>query len=290
LRGEPAPFPAAVHLDWVEDFIKQYGEPLQEGSHDPARDVQIGSRLVNGVWTKGTWYRPFGESEARVLARWPSQSELAVWSELAWNLACKNVMIPTGRLQLGLDVALDGPDKCAFAVRRGGVLRHVQSFQGWKPEQQHTHAKELAWRFAQEAGVDPRSVPIVVDDIGCGSKVMACPADGYNFIGYTVSEVAGDNYHYNNRRSELGFALADAARDGEVYFGQLDKHMLSDLKNQFMTMRYEVQANTKRVLKPKKEQKKLLGKSPDEADAVMLSFAAVGGYGGTGERVAGRIG
>ena len=292
MRNEPAPFPAAVHLQWVEDFIVQYGDPILEGSHDPLRDVEIGKRLVNGEWTKGKWYRPTGEVEARVLGRWPTHSEMAVWSEYAWQMACSSRLVPSGRLQVGVDVALDGPDKSAFAVRRGGVLLHVETHQGWKPEQTHNRAKELAWEFAKRGNENPREVPIVVDDIGCGSKVMACHSDGYNFIGYTVSEVANDDYHYPNKRSEIAFRLSEHARDGGIYFGDpyLPKATVDELKNQFLSMRYRFSPQCiKRIVLPKPEQKKLLGKSPDEADAVMLAYASVGASGRSSERVVGCV-
>lgn len=290
-QGLPAPFPGASRLEWAENFIRINGEPVQDGSENPVFDIEVGWRILpDGTRTKGQWYKPNGEVEARVLGRWPTQSEHSVWSEAGW----RHVSDPQFRfsprnnnLQVGVDVALDGPDKSAFAVRQGGVLRYVQSFQGLKPIETHDKAKSLAWHYARELGINAKTVPIVVDDFGCGSKVMACNADGYRFIGIGGNEPASDPYLYPNRRSEIGFALADAARDKEVCF-DVGQVIMDELKRQFLAMQYECRG-TKRVLHEKKEQKKLLGKSPDEADAVMLAFANVRGATSGGERVTGHV-
>ena len=73
LRGEPAPFPAAVRLDQVADWLRDWCDPIESHRTPPVTDLE---------WPPGSgqWLRPGPLAESRVLGRWPSQAAYAVWS------------------------------------------------------------------------------------------------------------------------------------------------------------------------------------------------------------------
>jgi len=281
LEGKPRPFPGAVTLEWVRNTILTHSEET------PAPST-LENLPKNIIQFEGKWYRLGGEVEARVFGNWPSEGEFSVWSQLVWDKACSTVLPFTGNIQIGVDVAWYGKDRTVFAVRRGGTLERIKSVQGWSPEQTNAYAKELAWEVGHKYNVPEKTIPIVVDDIGLGGKVMACDFDGYKFLGLSVSERALDEEHYPNKRSELWIELAHAARNGQVSFKMMSKEVLRDLKNQFFSAKYTYRGSQKVVEKKEKQKEYLGGRSPDEADAVMLAYASVDSMGK--ETVAGRIG
>lgn len=291
LAGQPRPFPGAVTLDWVRNTILTHSEEIP-----PPDAQQLENLPKNIIQFEGKWYRLEGEVEARVFGNWPSEGEFSVWSQLIWDKVCNTELPFTGdRFQIGVDVAWYGRDRTVFAARRGGTLFSLKSVQGWHPEQTHDYAKALAWEIGTKYKVNPKQIPIVVDDIGLGGKVMQAgdrfnvPHDGYDFQGLSVAEKALDEEHYPNKRSELWIELAYAARDGRVTFKPMSKAILHDLKNQFFAAKYTFRGKQKVVEKKEKQKEYLGGRSPDEADAIMLAFADVGGSGRVTERVIGRV-
>lgn len=293
LEGKPRPFPGAVTLDWVRNTIITHSEEIPPPS-------SLDNLPRNQIQFEGKWYQLDGEVEARVFGQWPSAGEFSVWTQLIWErvLSTNLPMAETGGpIQIGVDVAWYGRDRTVFAVQRCHNLISVKSVQGWAPDQVHEHAREIAWEVGRQYRVDPKTIPIVVDDIGLGGKVMQVgdkfrhPHDGYDFIGLSVSDKSYDEEHYPNKRSELWIELAHAARDGGVSFKPLagNKSLMHDLKNQFFAAKYQMRGKMKVVEKKEKQKEYLGGRSPDEADAIMLAFARVGDAPGANERIVGRL-
>jgi len=269
LEGKPRPFPGAVTLDWVRNTILTHSEECP-----PPTDIENKPRNI--IQFEGKWYRLDGEVEARVFGFWPSEGEFSVWSQLTWDKVCgTDLVLPStgGYIQIGVDVAWYGRDRTVFAVQRNGQLIHLKSVQGWHPEQTAEHARLIAWEMGHKYGVPHKDIPIVVDDIGVGGKVMQQELDGYNFIGLSVSDRALDDEHYPNKRSELWVELAYAARDGLISFKGMGKSILADLKNQFFAAKYSFRGKQKVVEKKEHQKDYLGGRSPDEADAIMLAYA-----------------
>lgn len=289
LAGQPRPFPGAVTLDWVRNTIQTHSEVIPPPS-------SLENLPKNIVEFDGQWYRLEGEVEARVYGRWPSEGEFSVWSQLVWDkVLTTDIPFDSNYFQIGVDVAWYGRDRTVFVVRRGGNLVSIKSVQGWAPETTHDYCRQLAWEVGQQYRVPDKQIPIVVDDIGLGGKVMqagdrfSTPHDGYKIIGLSVSDKALDEEHYPNKRSELWIETAHQARDGKMSFKHLagNKALMHDLKNQFFAAKYTYRGKQKVVEKKEVQKEYLGGRSPDEADAIMLAFANVRNI--AKERVTGHV-
>lgn len=108
-----------------------------------------------------------------------------------------------------------------------------------------------------------------VDDIGIDSIGIGKPmADRLRELGKRVlyidsAETADDDTRFNNRRTEMWWYVMEQMQAGEIdYFEDYE------IKKQLTAVRYKVLDSKGKVkLKPKEETKKILGQSPDRADA-----------------------
>jgi hypothetical protein len=264
LQGLPAPYPAAVRLGWLQDRIKRWCTPLTAESKKKVIDFEFppGS---------GNWHRPGPLFEGRVLGRWPSQSTTSVWAEGVWNACLLQKPIPDLALEIGCDVARFGDDYTSIVVRRGGCVLHHETHNGWSTSQTAGRLKQLAKQFAKP-GEDPKKVLIKVDDDGVGGGVTD-QGDDYNFVPVSGASKALEAEDYPNRRSELWFAVAVRADEGELDLSRLEADSLKEMKRQAMAPTWKVDASGRRVVEPKDQTKKRIGRSPDDMDAMNLAFA-----------------
>ena len=283
LRGVRPPFPKAVRLEWIEGRLNEWCDPI------PAGDRRAGD--VEFPPASGQWYRPGSLFESRVLGRWPSQGSTSVWSDAAWQAA----QVPRGfdaaaPLVLSCDVARFGDDFTTIMGRRGPCIVHHETHNGWSTVQTAGRLKQLAREFGGGGngmdgsyGFDPRRVAIYVDDDGVGGGVVD-QGDDYQFVPISGASRAIEATGYPNRRSELWFVTVGRAlsKDGRAGSGfgdmGLDLSRLSAqsrnlLRGQLMTPTWKLDAQGRRVVEPKSETKRRIGRSPDDADALNLLFA-----------------
>jgi hypothetical protein len=274
LAGESPPYPQAVRLDWLKGRIDQWCERL------PAEDAQATD--LEFPPRSGEWWRPGPLAEARLLARWPSAGS-GVWSDAAWGVAEAALLDPgpADLPEIGCDVARFGDDWTEIHVRCGPVSLHHESRNGWSTDQTAGRLKELAREWAQWctdrrdtglAAVDPQQLDIKIDDDGVGGGVVD-QAGGFNFVGVSAASRALDTESYPNRRSELWFAVAERAKRGTLALGRLPQSVRVELKRQAMAPRWKLDGSGRRVVEPKDQTRKTLGRSPDGMDAVNLAYA-----------------
>lgn len=279
LRGEAPPIPNAVSLGQVEQWVRDWTQPIGVGERQ-ATDVE---------WppASGQFRRPGPIFESRVLGRRPTTAGDTVWGDSLWA-ACEG----PGELpevatlpEVGCDVARFGDDWTEIHVRCGGVSLHHEAANGWDTARTAGRLKQLcrewagwvtARRAAQAAPFDPQQILVKVDDDGVGGGVVD-HGSGWNWVGVSAAAVPYDREDYPNRRSELWFALADRARRGELRLGLLDPAVRRELKRQALAPSWKLDSAGRRVVEPKADTKKKLGRSPDGMDAMNLAYAPAGG-------------
>src|SRR5262249_50799645 len=135
-------------------------------------------------------------------------------------------------------------------------------------------------RPPQAAPVSPKDIPVAIDDDGTGAAVAALLREEE----YTVQLIGAGTAALNaeldpRRRDGLGVHGRDRARAGKVYLLPLgvipglgiDAATLRRLKAQLIAVTWSLDSKGRRVVEPKKEIKKKLGRSPDDADAFNLA-------------------
>lgn len=262
LAGLPRPFPKAVGLDWVEGRIKEWCDPIpQEDKRSSDFEFPPGS---------GIWYRPGPLGECRLLGRWPTKGATSVWSESRWASAQirqeEDLSLP---IEFGTDVARFGDDYTSIVGRRGRVAFHHETHNGWSTTQTAGRLKQLCRQFDPDA---PQKVLCKIDDDGVGGGVSD-QAEGYNFVGYSSASRARQPDDYPNRRSESWFVVSEMADEGRLDLSRLSASTLALMRRQAMAPTWVVDSQGRRVVEPKDQTKKRIGRSPDDMDALNLAFA-----------------
>lgn len=267
LKGKKPPIPAAVGLQWVEQRVKEWC----------TRIGADGARVGDVEWPpgKGRWYRPGPLFESRVIGRWPSQGSLNVWTESVWSRTMvQQGLRPLDPLEIGCDVARYGDDFTTIIARRGYCAIHYETHNGWSTKAIAERLQELARQLC-EPGEEPRKAVIRIDDDGVGGGVVDNAFD-YNFVGVSGASRALQAGSYPNKRSELWFAVAEAAADNRVELTRLPEEVKLTLRRQAMAPQWKLDSHSRRVVEPKSDTKKRLGRSPDDMDALNLAFAGYG--------------
>ena len=259
--------PGQVDYDWVEDKVERWCTQVDKLEKDQ----------FDFKW-EGKIYRPDDRFKVKVLGEFPSESINqvipAIWIELA-NERWREAQKVEKNLRLGCDVAGMGRDQTVFAHRYGDYIEKFETFP-------HTDHMEVAGLIAQR--IPKLNDMALIDTIGEGAGVYSRLAEmneqdaqefkvfsakfSENAKGYTDKS---EMRVFANMRSFCYWAIRDAL--DPKYGGDLalppDEELAQELT--------EVHVKTTRsdrsiVLEPKEDIQKRIGRSPDKADALALSF------------------
>jgi phage terminase large subunit len=160
---------------------------------------------------------------------------------------------------LGVDVAREGDDRSVIFPRQGQVafkpmeMRNVKSVDGAG----HVAQKKFEWQSDAE----------FIDNTGGfgGGWIDQLEKLGHTPVGVHFAGKASDP-RYANKRAEMWFLMAEWIKAG----GSLPN--IPDLIGELTTPTYTFRGD-QFLLEPKEQIKKRLGRSPDFADALALTFA-----------------
>jgi len=269
LRGDAPSVSAAARLVWVEEMVAKHCSTAEPGERDAFE------------WPPGSGHWIIGDDEfrPRVLGLEPRQSSRAVWSEEWIEAARSRRLEPTGTVEIGVDVARFGSDKTAIVWRRGPCVMGV--WHRAKQRVDETAGDVMALAESLEAtGVAPGHLAIKVDDGGVGGGVtdllLPLRERGAVVLGVDAASSAREAARYPNRRSELWFAAAETAADGELDLTRLSDEDYRLLRADLLSAQWAMDARGRRVVEPKDAIRKRLGRSPDDADAFNLCLASSG--------------
>lgn len=274
LAEQPAPYPAAVRLQWLMERLAAWCTP-----------VPIEDRRPGDIEFLGQVLRPGPLAEARLLGRWPSATS-GVWSDVLWaTVEAAGLEVPAGgQPEIGCDVARFGDDDTVIHVRWGPVSLHHEWRNGWSTTETAGRLKELCREWAHRANaakpghapVKPDEILVKIDDDGVGGGVVD-QADGYAFQPVSGANVARESDSYPNTRSELWFATVERAKEGRLDLSRLGAESLRRLRGQAMAPKYKLDTAGRRVVEAKDVTKGKIGRSPDDMDALNLAYYETGG-------------
>jgi phage terminase large subunit len=189
------------------------------------------------------------------------QGQRSVMSRVAIRAAMERKIEPVGIVQIGCDVARYGDDRTVIYKRKGLAIVDHKSF---SKQDTMTTAYEC-WAMANH---DP-SIPIYVDDSGVGGGVT----DRLRELGAKVYPV---NFGGSPADKDKYTSIAD-----ELWFNfPVDEASIPDdpvLMAELSGRQYAYDHQGRRKIESKDDYKKRCGRSPDEADALLLCY-----YDGTG--------
>ena len=226
-----------VSDDFIEDMAQQYGE-----------DSAIFSVRVKGEFAE--------TSEDSLIPR-----------HLVDSAIDREVDAMTVAPIWGLDPARFGGDRTALAKRQGNVL--IEPIKAWQGKDLMETVGIILAEWETTSFMD-RPSEICVDSIGVGAGVvdrlreLGMPARGVN-----VAESPALGNRYQRLRDELWFKCREwfEARDCQVP----DQ---DELLHELTSLRFKILSSGKFKAEGKDEMKKRGLRSPDLADALVLTFAA----------------
>ena len=195
---------------------------------------------------------------------WLGEFEETNQTRLIPNIVVKTLpKDPKYTITMGVDVAEEGGDRTVFTIRQGYTIIGEHIYDTMPKNELADAVKRHIWQYKPDR--------VNIDTTGFGTFVLPLlRASGVEGNIYEVNFAAGarqdDKYH--NRRTELGGLGADFFSNG----GAIPEHFKS-IADELEVYTYTLDTKRRLQLIPKKEMKKLLGgKSPDEADAFLLSL------------------
>lgn len=205
---------------------------------------------------------------ASVLAQFPTNLQDAIVT-LAQAEAAVERRIPDkgGFGILGVDVARSGTDNTVMYLRYDRIAR--KTYAAHTPSLMTVVAEILR----QLAG-DPHIKVVVIDVVGLGGGV----ADRLKEVlprGVKIVQFVGGNRpkspRYFNRIAEVWWRMRQAFHDGNI-----DIENDAALISQITTRLYQLRSDRVIQLETKPDMKARGGKSPDEADALAMTYAVTG--------------
>jgi len=239
----------------------------------PCSEVPSGVTQDFAYQVERTYGRDSNAYRVRVLGEFPtSEDNVVVPFDLVEAATTRDVKpTRTAPVVWGVDVARYGSDRSAIAKRRGNELLEpvrwrvkmdTMAVAGWvKQEYDMTQPLEL------------RPTEINIDSIGMGAGVvdrlreLGLPARGINV---SESPAAVNKDLYANLRAELWFKMREWFNARDVIIPKQDD-LIEELTKPLY--KYRPQSN-KLLIESKDELKKRGQRSPDLADAMMLTFAS----------------
>lgn len=267
LEGKPPPIPSAIRLADIKLMLQDWATPMEARDAGP-EDICI----------DGQWWQLGPIADARIAGRWPRQPVNSVWSATVFDECVARRIVDAGTIQIGCDVARYGDDFTTIHVRKGFVSLHHERHNGWNTTQTTMRLIDLTVEFAERykaEKIQPKKICVAIDDTGVGGGVTdQGQSRGYMFVPVNAQwSVEALEDRYNNLRSALWFGVYEEnAKKGKLSLAKLPKHILDLLKEQLCMQKYEHDPRSRRVVWSKKEMKKLVDYSPDDADAFNLAY------------------
>lgn len=214
------------------------------------------------------WGRDSNIFRVRVLGEFPlSEDDVVIPLHLVESAIGREVApTQTFRPVWGVDVARYGDDRTALAKRGGNSL--IEPTKSWRGKD----TMQVAGIVAREFNATPskqRPSEILVDVIGLGAGVVDRLSElGLPVRGINVAESAAIGERYMRLRDELWFRARDWFAAANVVMPK-DDGLIAEL----VGPKYGIASSGKIKVESKDEMKKRGVRSPDLADAFILTFA-----------------
>lgn len=249
------------------------GEPVP----DDIRPMLVGQAYVDDMKAE------FGEQSptyiSKVLGEFPSDSNDGV-VRLSAIRACthpRDTETPQeGPVELGVDLGAGGDETC-IRERRGNLVGRE-----WRTrEKDPVKVVAKILETIRETG----ATAVKVDSIGIGWGVVGSLREkreqglhNAEILGVNVSEKSSQPEKYARLRSQIWWEIGrKLSEDGAWDLSLLEEDDRERLVTQLTAPKYGLDASGRIVVEPKEETKKRIGRSPDNADALLLAFYAAPG-------------
>jgi hypothetical protein len=245
------------------DLPAYTGEPIPD---------EVARRLTGKLWVEER-RRRWGEGSvlwtSKVEAEFPTVSEDTLFTPAVISTAIATDLSRRAAKTLGydgMDVARLGADETVIYSNRNGLVRLRGRWA--KFDSMETVGKFIALHGQPAV---PGSIPPTLIDVTGGTG--AGPFDrlremGYPVFAFNASEKALNPAKFLNRRAECYWEAKEAMEAGVVDIDALDE----DLQQELLEHKFKYNSTGRIQIESKEEISRRLGRSPDRADAFVLSL------------------
>jgi hypothetical protein len=183
-------------------------------------------------------------------------------------------LVPAAPAILGVDVARHGEDRTVVCRRDGPVARIIHRVQG------HELSRTAGWigRYCED---HPEGGTVVIDAVGMGWGVFEMVRDGkpknWRIQAYQGGERAKQETRYADRNAEMWWVMREKFKGGDIDIGidgdVKDPRVVDVLVGQLASRNYRIERDRRIRLESKGEMRKRGRRSPDEADALAMTYA-----------------
>ena len=241
-------------------------ETVQIGAHDTP-NIKEGRIVVPGMITledMEDYKREWGEDSSMyigsVLGQFPENLDDMVVPLSAAKAAVERNLEPEGEVIVACDVARKGHDHTVVMRRQGGVARIVRRVRGYDTME----VSGILKSYCDESGADV----LVIDDVGVGGgvtdRVREVELATARIEEFNGGKAAKRTDRFSNRNAEVWWAMRDYYLDG-----MLDTENDDNLIGQVSSRAFSLDSRGRIKLQSKRE----MSDSPDEADALAMTFA-----------------
>ena len=168
---------------------------------------------------------------------------------------------PKDKKVLTLDVARFGDDRSVAFVWVGLVVVSCHVYRKLSTTELYTEIQDVM----RSHGIHPQNVIVDSDGVGGGISDLLRAT---NFVNNS-SPLHGQNF--SNLKSQCYVKLSDMFREGNISLNILEPSLIEDLTQELLAVKLkDVDKDNKVAVQSKDDMKRLLGKSPDLSDSLMM--------------------
>jgi hypothetical protein len=177
------------------------------------------------------------------------------------NSMFSNVPQGTDKKYISVDVARFGSDRSVAVVWNGLVVLEVLIYTKLSTVELSSEIRELIAKY----GVHPTNVIVDSDGVGGG---VADQIKGTNFVN-NARPLHDQNF--SNLKSQCYVKLSELFKEGKISLNIMDPSLVDELTQELLAVKLkDVDRDNKVQVQSKEDMKKILGKSPDLSDALMM--------------------
>jgi len=178
------------------------------------------------------------------------------------NSVFVNVPQGTDKKYMSVDVARFGADRSVVVIWSGLVVLDIKVYSKLSTTELSTEIKDLI----RSHGIHINNVIVDTDGVGAGvgDQLKGC----VNFVNNS-SPLHGQNF--TNLKSQCYVKLSELFKEGKVSINLMDPTTVDELTQELLSVKLkDIDKDNKVGVQSKDEMKKVLGKSPDLSDALMM--------------------
>ena len=244
------------YLPWVEDRLEPHKKFVMatalDNPHLPEQYIETLQNL------------PEQQKQRLLMGNWNYTDDInsIFFYEDIVASVFKNVPQGTNKKYISVDVSRFGDDRSVVVVWNGLVVLDIKIYRKLSTVDLSSEIRELIEKW----GVHINNVIVDTDGVGAGvgDSLRGC-------VNFVNNSKALHDQNFINLKTQCYIKLSDMFKEGQISLNVMDPSIIEDLTQELLAVKLkDIDKDNKIAVQSKDEMKKVLGKSPDLSDALMM--------------------